>query len=354
MTNLGLIGCGWISQKAYLPLISRMSNVSIKAIYDSDLKKMHQIQSIYRIRNSYDNISDLLNSDIDGVIITTTNDTHTYYSNLALKAGKHVLCEKPIAFEPKDVISTLMLSKKNNKLYIPALVNRFRKDVEIANEFVSQIGKITQIEVSWIRESGIPRPGTWITNKKKAGGGALIDIGTHMIDIGLMYLTNKNIETCKLYCEAIENAVTKEAMWNKKGEDLNLLFDVETDAKGEVMFENGVKMKMHVSWASNVMEDITEIKVLGENGTVDIKTLFGFSNNYKRNSIAISMVEGENVRKIINLPIKNNYALSAFEDLIYYFVEVINGGNMKIIRPIDGFFVVNTINQLYKSIDYKG
>ena len=69
-----------------------------------------------------------------------------------------------------------------------ALPDRFRNDVKKFNEIVTLIGEIKEIEVSWTRKTGIPRPGTWITNKPAAGGRVLIDIGTHVIDIGLMFL----------------------------------------------------------------------------------------------------------------------------------------------------------------------
>ena len=350
MFNIGIIGCGWITEKAYLPLIAKMDDVCISAVFDIDYHKAYEIQTKYRVSNIFDNINAFLSSPLDAVVITTPNNMHTYYTDMALNAGKHVLCEKPVALSKNDMKSSIAAAHVNNKIFLPAFVNRFRNDVKKFNELVTLIGEIKEIEVSWTRKTGIPRPGTWITNKFTAGGGVLIDIGTHVIDIGLMFLLDKRIHSVKLDRGVTRQAEQKGAHWNTNNDNGNLEFDVETWAKGEVSLANGSKLKFNVDWASDTNEDITIIKAVGDKGSVTINTLFGFSNNYTRENIEILYDGMTGEHKKTMFPMKNTFAIDAFNDMVRYFIEATNGRATGILQPSDGLHVVDVIEHLYKSI----
>ena len=90
------------------------------------------------------------------MIIATPNNTHTYYSDLALNAGKHVLCEKPVALSKNDIESTIFTAQVNQKIFLPALVNRFKKDIQKFSELASLVGEVKEVEVSWIRNRASP------------------------------------------------------------------------------------------------------------------------------------------------------------------------------------------------------
>ena len=311
MSKLGIIGCGWIVEKAYLPLIAKMNDVDISAVFDIDYHKAHKLQDKYCIPNIFDNIDCFLSSPLDAVIVATPNNTHTYYSDMALNAGKHVLCEKPVAFSKNDI----------------------------------------EIEVSWIRKAGIPRPGTWITNKAAAGGGVTIDIGTHVIDIGLRFLVDKRIQSVKCVQGTAEQVKQNGAQWNTNNDkNQQQKIDVETWAKGEILFVNGAILRFNVDWSSDVNEDITSIKAIGDNGKVMIHTLFGFSNNFTRENIVI-LYEGMNGEYEKALyPMHNTFALDAFRDMVRYFIDATNKKTSRILQPSDSIYVVDAIEQLYKSI----
>lgn len=347
MIRIGIIGCGWIAEKAYLPILKKMNDVEIGAVFDSNYQKAFEVQNKHSILNAFDNIEDLLSSPIDAVIIATPNNTHTYYSDLALNAGRHVLCEKPVALSKEDIESTILIADKNQKIFIPAFVNRFRSDIQKFSESVALIGEVKEVEVSWIRKSGIPKPGTWITNKSAAGGGVLIDIGTHILDIALMFISDKCIKTACLSQGASINAEQEGASWNKDTVDKKVTFDVETWAKGKVVFDNDSTLLVNVNWADDIDEDTTEIKVVGVDGTACIKTLFGFSNNFKRDNIKIFYETDDGEAKTISLPMKHTFALDAFESLIRYFVDSINGQDMNELNSSDSVYVVELIDKLY-------
>ncbi len=351
MSKLGIIGCGWIVEKAYLPLIAKMNDVDISAVFDIDYHKAHKLQDKYCIPNIFDNIDCFLSSPLDAVIVATPNNTHTYYSDMALNAGKHVLCEKPVAFSKNDIESTTLKARNSKKIFLPAFVNRFRKDIGKFRELVTLIGNVKEIEVSWIRKAGIPRPGTWITNKAAAGGGVTIDIGTHVIDIGLRFLVDKRIQSVKCVQGTAEQVKQNGAQWNTNNDkNQQQKIDVETWAKGEILFVNGAILRFNVDWSSDVNEDITSIKAIGDNGKVMIHTLFGFSNNFTRENIVI-LYEGMNGEYEKALyPMHNTFALDAFRDMVRYFIDATNKKTSRILQPSDSIYVVDAIEQLYKSI----
>lgn len=350
MIKIGIIGCGWIAEKAFLPIVSKMDDINLCAVFDSDYNKLYEIQIKYHVPDIFDNIGSFLSSPLDAVIIATPNNTHTYYSDLALNAGKHVLCEKPVTLSKNDLESTIAIAQVNNKIFLPAFVNRFRKDIRKFSEFTSLIGEVKEVEVSWLRKSGIPRPGTWITNKATAGGGVLIDIGTHVIDIGLALISDKHIQSVKLDQGTDEQADQNGAKWSFSNKSQKLEIDVETWACGKVSFTNGSVLKFNVSWSSDISEDVTSIKAVGTKGIVSIYTLFGFSNNFTRDNIEIlyerTNGECDNVVYLMN----NTFALDAFEDMVRYFIDSINGQAVNGLQSSDGIYVVDMIERLYKSV----
>lgn len=350
MINFGIIGCGWIAEKAYLPILTEMDDVGVNAIFDIDYHKAHEIQDKYHVPNIFNNIDCFLSQPLDAVIIATPNNTHTYYANMALSVRKHVLCEKPVAFSKNDIECTIATALAKNKIFLPAFVNRFRKDIVRFSEMVSLIGEVKEVEVNWNRSSGIPRPGTWITNKAAAGGGALIDIGTHVIDIGLNFLSDKQIKSVKLDQGTIAQAKQNSAQWNINNESRQFELDVETWAKGEIYFINGSELKFNIDWSSDINEDITSIKVLGVNGTASIDTLFGFSNNFIRENIEIlyNGTNGEYDKVLYSM--NNTFAIDAFKNMIRYFINVVNGQAAGILQPFDSVYVVDVIERLYKSV----
>ena len=348
MFYIGIVGCGWIIEKAYLPVLSNMEDIIISAVFDINLDRAYRIQTKYKIKNIFDNIGDFLNSEIDAVIVATPNNTHSYYSRVCLMAGKHVLCEKPVAFSKEEIEYIISISREKQKVFLPAFVNRFRKDIQTYIEWVSRMKEVKKVEVRWIRKSGIPKPGTWITNKKMSGGGALIDIGTHILDIGVMFIPNKTIQSVCMEQGKSRNIEYEKAQWNDTNIEEHLPMNVETWAKGKIKFENDVELEFNTSWASDIEEDITEIVVRSNTGIVCIKTLFGFSDNFIRDRIEISYKNEDEEEKKNFLPMKNTFAIDAFEKLIRYFLDSIRGGILDKLEPIDSIYVVDIIEKLYQ------
>lgn len=350
MNRVGLIGCGWIVEKVYLPILRGMKDIKIAAVFDTDSHCGQRLQREYEIPCVTGNIDDFLSAGFDAALVATPNYTHTFYSDLMLKAGKHVLCEKPVAFTRKEIQRTIDMANQNKKVYLPALVSRFRTDILEVGKLAGQIGEIREVSVKWVRKSGIPKPGSWITNKQAAGGGVLIDIGTHVIDIGLMFLSDKQVKSVYMDVGMNPDAIHEEAQWNKARGCQMLPVDVETSAVGKVVFMNEAVLRFDVSWSSDVEEDVTSIHLTGTTGTVNINTLFGFSVNYKRESIIVDYKINEKLKNKMVYPLSHHFSFDAFAAMIRYFINCIDGGPMTSLLPEDGVYVVNVIEELYRSV----
>lgn len=121
--------------------------------------------------------------DIDAVSVCTPNYLHAEVAIAALRAGKHVICEKPLAMNAAEGEAMVEAARESGKILMVALNNRFRGDTSVLRQFIEarELGDIYYGKTAWLRRSGIP--GGWFRLKEQAGGGPLIDLGVHMLDL---------------------------------------------------------------------------------------------------------------------------------------------------------------------------
>lgn len=352
MVNIGIVGCGWIAQNAHIPTLIDREDAKIISVFDISIDRAKEVASRFDIKNAYDDYESFLKSQVDAVIICTPNSTHAHYSIMALKNGKHVLCEKPVALTTEEINEIIISAQGHEKLFVPGFVNRFRNDVIKLKEILKskKIGQINKIEAGWIRRSGVPRPGTWFTNEELAGGGVLVDLGSHIIDICLMLIDDKQYEKTtlktfnKLYSQ---NEV--QATWFKSQEKDDFAINVEDTAIATVQFTNELELDIKLSWLSESQGDITYITVYGTDGIAELKTLFGFSIDrlYVDDTLIVKKINGINEHICFDKNLNN--ASIAFEGLYNYFINSIKNKELNFLTPQDGYYTVKLIEDLYNT-----
>ncbi|EPR10817.1 Gfo/Idh/MocA family protein [Ruminiclostridium papyrosolvens] len=348
--KIGIAGCGWIAQNAHIPAFQTIRGVEIISVFDNDIQKTNNVTKKFNIKKAYDNYEDFLESEIDAVVISTPNYTHGDFSIKALQKGKHVLCEKPITIHSKDAADIIRVAHENKRVFMPGFVNRFREDIKKMDEIISkgEIGEIKKIKAGWIRKSGVPRPGTWFTNKELSGGGVLIDLGPHILDLCLMLLKENRVKDIMFKASRNYNSdKDKGASWFDTGEFQNSVIDVEDTIISNIIFENDTVIELNLCWMAPVKGDHTYFDVQGSKGTLKLKTLFGFSNDrlWDKDSIAVSKLDG--FRNEVVFDRRTNNALTAFDGLTRYFVSTIRGEMPSFLTPEDGYNTVNLIERLY-------
>lgn len=352
LIKIGIIGCGWIVEHAHIPSFRMLEGVTVSSLFDIDIQRASRLAKFYNVYGVYDDLNEFFNSGIDAVIVATPNILHVQYSLQALEHGLNVLCEKPVAFYSDEVKQLMSTAKRKNRLFVPGFVNRFRCDIMKIREIVqsNKIGDILSIEAGWLRRSGIPRPGTWFTKKSHSGGGVLIDLGSHVIDICLMLFGDKAPLNVTLKTSRRDKSVRElNAHWFIGDYVEEFQLDVEDTAFARVEFDNNAFLSLTLSWAADIEGDCTYFIIHGSKGNIKLKTLFGFSDDrlWKEDSLVLDKSKSKVVD--ISFDKNSNNTKKAFHNMASFFVDVLNGKNTGHLTDEDALKTVSLIEKLYSS-----
>ena len=184
--KVAVIGCGGISG-VHLPAYAKNPNVEIYALCDINEKNLNHRGDEYNVdpARRFLNVNDMLTAcpEIDAVSVCTWNAAHAECTIAALNAGKHVLCEKPMAMNAQEAEAMADAARRNNKVLMIGFVRRFGNDCCLLKDFIDndQFGEIYYAKTTYLRRKGFP--GGWFGDKARSGGGPLIDLGVHVIDL---------------------------------------------------------------------------------------------------------------------------------------------------------------------------
>jgi xylose dehydrogenase (NAD/NADP) len=250
----GIAGCGRFAENSFLPTIRLTRKGSVVELFSRDVNHAKSIAEKFGVQNSFDNYDDFLKSDIDAVFIASSNAHHYEQVIKAARAGKNILCEKPLALTSAQAEEMVKVCKENNVLLAVNYVHRFHPLAIKAKELIidQRLGKLVSIDVHF--NTDFPPDNNFRFKKELSGGGALRDIGTHMID--LLRFFGGEIET-------IDGVVE------------NLIYQSEVDdfALGTVKFVKGGYGTFNVSF--NNKKAFNRIEILCHKGAIAIDNLIG-------------------------------------------------------------------------------
>jgi predicted dehydrogenase len=186
--RIGIVGGGAITQVAHLPVLKKLKNIEILAICDTDLPKARALADRFGVKDAFDDIEELLRYEaLDAVVICSPNHLHESHILAALSADLHVLVEKPLTMSTASAQRIIRGAEKRNRVVMVGMNHRYRPDVQIVRSFVQsgELGTIESARGSW----HIFRPGRaqlgWRQRRDQAGGGAMLDLGLSILDMGL-------------------------------------------------------------------------------------------------------------------------------------------------------------------------
>ncbi len=272
MYKVAIIGCGGINRYAHTPFYltdAAKKRVEVAALCDilpdrvkSFRDEFHPQADIY---TDYKEV--LKRDDIDYVDICTPNYLHSEIALAALRAGKNVFCEKPDAINPALAEEMKELSEKTGKTLMFMRNNRYADISKVAKKFIEdgRMGEIYAGRACWQRVRGIPGKGGWFTTKEQSGGGPLIDLGVHMIDLAIWLMGNPTpvAVSGNTFCKFANNdlSTSTESVYGDAKADGT--FDVEDLAMGMIRFDNGAILQIEFSWASNVLKESRFVELRG-------------------------------------------------------------------------------------------
>jgi predicted dehydrogenase len=280
--RVGVIGAGGIATYAHIPGYKKAAEagkVELVALADINLERAQSVAAEHGFARAYGDYKEMLAKErLDAVSITTPNLYHAPAAIAALEAGCHVLCEKPPAMNPAEVEAMIAAAQAAGKICTVGLNYRFHPEVEMAKRFIDggALGEIYAARVKVTRRRGIPSWGVF-TNKALQGGGALIDVGVHMLDTAL-YLMGyaAPVQIMGSTYQKIGNrpGINPWGQWDWEH------YEVEDLALGMVRLASGATVMVEASFADNIEKGETTVQLSGTRGGLQLLPLKVFREEY--------------------------------------------------------------------------
>lgn len=271
--RVGIVGVGIGSVHAHA--YSKLPNVEIAALCDIDTARAEALADRYGVKNIYSDYEAMFaEAKLDAVSVCTPNALHAPVAVAALNAGCHVLCEKPLSVNAIEGSKIVDAARKSSGKFMIGMNNRFRGDTQVLRKYIDdgQLGSIYYARCGWIRRNGIPGLGGWFTRKDMSGGGPLIDIGVHALDVTLYLMGNPKPTTVFGATYAKFGPYGKgQGQWGAPVRGGT--FDVEDLACGQVLFENGATLALEASWAQHCAGERLYSEVYGDLGGATLEPL---------------------------------------------------------------------------------
>jgi predicted dehydrogenase len=269
--RVGVVGVGYAGT-AHLESYAELPGVEVVALAGKEEERLASLGAEYGIPHLVSDWEDLVMlDDLDAVSIASPNVLHHPIAVAALRAGKHVFCEKPLAITAEQAREMVEAAHENDRVLEVAFNHRRRADVQWARRYLEDegIGRIYHSRASWKRRAGIPGVNSWFTSKTLAGGGALIDLGPHVLDSLLFLLGEPRV----IAVSAVTHGELGRAGYGAMDRDAQMAgtggFDVEDLASALFRLDDGSSVAFEITWAGHSVDDEDiSIELLGIEGGV--------------------------------------------------------------------------------------
>ena len=354
--RVGIIGCGGIANGKHMPAIKKLADrgvLEIVAFCDLIEEKAIKAAKEYGAPDAkvYTDYKELLkDKTIESVHVCTPNRSHSFITVDALHAGKNVICEKPMAINSAEAKKMVDAAKETGKILTLGYQNRQRAEVQYIKKECDKgtLGEVYYAKAHAIRRRAVPTWGVFL-NEYEQGGGPLIDIGTHALDITLWTMDNykPKMVVGNVYKKLGDQTETANAWgdWDPKE------FTVEDSAFGFITMENGATIVLESSWALNTL-DVEEAAttLCGVLAGADMKTAEGKPGGCRINGV-------KNNHQYVELPALGAGGVAFYdgsskkpEDIeqeIYY--SAIINGTPVCVKPEQAFVVTQILEAIYES-----
>ncbi|PUB09999.1 Gfo/Idh/MocA family protein [Paenisporosarcina sp. OV554] len=345
--RVAIIGCGGIANGKHLPSLKKLEQVEMVAFCDIEIKKAEKAAIEYGTPEAavYKNYKQLLEDEsIDVVHVLTPNISHAEISIASMEAGKHVMCEKPMAKTSEEAKLMVETAERTGKKLTIGYNNRFRPDSQYLHNVCKQgdLGEVYYARAHAIRRRAVPTWGVFL-DEEKQGGGPLIDIGTHALDLTLWMMDNYKpksvMGTTYHKLGQKKDAANAWGPWDPEK------FTVEDSAFGFITMENGATIVLESSWALNTL-DIDEAKcsLSGTEGGADMKDGLRINGENFSKLYATNVELGAGGVAFYNGKAESDSDLEA-----RCWVESIINNTEPIVKPAEALVVTQILEAIYES-----
>lgn len=301
--RVAVLGAGAIAQVVHLPILSRMRGVELAAVSDKDPRTARTIATRFGVTGGARATEEVLADEtIDAVVVCTPSNRHEDNVREALRAGKFVLCEKPLALTADGVARVLAEEGAGERLQV-AMNQRFRADARALRSFVQsgELGDVFYLKTGWLNRA-TPRGRTWRESKATAGGGAFMDLGIQMLDLALWMLGHPRAERISAQMHRVRGSEVEDAA--------ALLLRLEGDRV----------INLEVTWKLLSAKDRQFLHVLGSSGSGSLSPFAVF----REMSTGLTEVTPQLA------PGRENLFTASYRNELQHFVDVVRGE-----QPVD-------------------
>lgn len=358
--RIAIVGCGGIANQKHMPSIkANADKAEMVAFCDLIPERAEKAAKEYGVEGAkvYTDYKEMLadtSIEFDVVHVCTPNVAHCPITVAAFEAGKHVMCEKPMAHNTEDARKMIDAWKKSGKKFTIGYQNRLRDDTQTlhASCEAGELGEIYFAKAHALRRRAVPTWGVF-PNKALQGGGPLIDIGTHALDITLWMMNNYEPESVsgqvfyKLGRQEDGPAGNVFGPWDPK------IFEVEDSAFGLVKMKNGATIYLEASWALNVLKSMEASTTLcGTKAGAEIH----HGGSYPQDELIYNTVEHNQLMEKTISPagvvdfFEGGAAAEAVREQEQWLNAIINDTD-PLVKPEQAFVVTQILEGIYKSAE---
>ena len=343
--KVAVIGVGSISE-SHIAGYKKDPNTELYAFCDINPERLQYMGKKHGITRLYTDEAQMLKElpELDAVSVCTWNSAHAPCTIMALNAGKHVLCEKPMALNVEEAEAMKAAAEKNGKLLMIAFVRRFGKDCEIVKDMAESgtLGEVYYAKAINLRSNG--NPGGWFGEKARSGGGPLIDLGVHSIDLVRYLLGKPNVAS--VYGVTFHKLGNRSDIKTPKpyvsasATDHDIC-DCEDFATACIRFDNGSVLNIEMSFSLNIAQPDSYVELFGTKAGIKLADsgleLLSVVNGYLFTS------------KLLG---KTGFSMDAFNDEITHFVDCVRGTVAECRNPAeDGVELMRILTAIYRSAE---
>jgi predicted dehydrogenase len=254
--KIGVVGLGWVAQVVHLPILLKLPEAQVVAVCDRDKSRARLVAEKFGIERLYTDVNVMLEQEeLAAVIVSTSTDQHKDPTLAALKSGRDVLVEKPIARTSAEAVEIAEMAKQTKRKVMVGMNHRFRPDTMILKSFIEgkELGKVFYTKAGWLRRKS--SDSDWVTQKEKSGGGVFLDLGIVILDMAFWMMGYPDVRKVSAMHF---NHTTKQV------EDTSIVC---------MTMKNGSVINIEVSWSMSLDDDVYYCNVYGTEGSAALNPL---------------------------------------------------------------------------------
>lgn len=331
--RVGVVGLGM--GHVHLQHYMKCSNAKVQAICDQNEQLLKKCTGEFSVPQAFSNFDEFIQkAEIDAVSLVVPNFLHKPMTLAALDKGWHVMCEKPMAMSTAEAVEMREKVRATGRKFMIHFNQRFRAEHQFFKSIIEsgKLGDVYYASAGWRRMRGMPRFGGWFGQKKMSGGGPLIDLGVHMLDLTRWLIGSPKAVTV--------SASTFAHIGQSLAKVQNKEFDVEDLASALIRFDNGSTLALEVSWALNFEErEKVYMELSGTKGGLSSVTY-----DYKDKQVCI--FREENGAMVKTVPIMYPPSMETAQE---HFINCILEDKEPVSSATDGVEIMRLLDAIYES-----